>query len=399
MTYSRIIKAILSVLLISLSASAFAQSNTVLWKKRVTRLIDIRQPGEAKTTNTVSATLLETLVKEMQSGKLDGYSNIDNEFSTRLSADAMNEMTATKTDTVYTVNAKTKKKEKRIVQRNLNYDLIYKYRTLEEWTFDPTTLQTEIQITGIAPIREVHGDDGSFRGHQPIFWVKYRAVQPILEKYEQEHSDNRLTALIWKDYAKNEPKQFALKTATKEWAKQLIRKINVVATDEKENQLKPAFDDQSLPELIKDEVVAMSIPAYNNSYNNFTDPLAKETIYNLLKGKIDSIPVEDPVTGNIVVATIQRYDFKSPSSYNLAVLENWTFQPQEGKTTIKVGGIGLLQETLISGTSSISPIFWIKYSDAAAKIAKYDQYHQPASVAAYIWNSYFQSEDKPEFVR
>lgn len=398
MTYSRNIKAILSVLLISLSTSAFAQSNTGLWKKRVTRLIDIRQPGEAKTTNTVGVTLLETLVKEMQSGKLDGYSNIDNEFSTKLSADAMKEMTATKTDTVYTVNAKTKKKEKRIVQRNLNYNLIYKYRILEEWVFDPATLQTEIQITGIAPIREVYGDDGSFRGNQSIFWIKYGAVQSLLAKYEQEHPDNRLTTLIWKDYAKNEPKQFALKAATNEWSKQLSRKINVVS-DEKENQLKPAFDDQSLPELIKDEVVAMSIPAYNNSYNNFTDPLQKETIYKLLKGTMDSIPVEDPVTGDIVIATIQRYNFKSPSTYNLAVLENWTFQVQEGKTTIKVGGIGLLQETLISGTSSISPIFWIKYSDAAGKIAKYDQYHQPNSVAAYIWNSYFQSEDKPEFVR
>jgi hypothetical protein len=58
-----------------------------------------------------------------------------------------------------------------VVKRQLELQKIVRVRFLEEWTMNENTLEFTKKVLGIAPIKEVYGDDGEFRGYTPLFWV------------------------------------------------------------------------------------------------------------------------------------------------------------------------------------------------------------------------------------
>ena len=94
----------------------------------------------------------------------------------------------------------------KIIRRDFDPTVIRKYRILEEWAFNPRTGKTDIQITGIAPMLEVYGEDGSYRGSKSMFWVRYNDARPVVEKYDQMHPNHTLASLIWDDYFLSEVK-------------------------------------------------------------------------------------------------------------------------------------------------------------------------------------------------
>ena len=193
---------ILVAAVLFVAGSSFAQTDT--WKKTVSRTIDVTQKEDTITHHltdvTEDSTLLEMMISAIKLGKLTAYSAFDHSFTTKLSVAELKEMTASRADTQIIVDPITNKEIVKIIRRDFNPYAIHKYRFLEEWTFNPGTGKTDIQITGISPMLEVYGEDGVFRGRKSMFWVKYNDVHPILARYEQAHPNHTLSSLIWDDY-------------------------------------------------------------------------------------------------------------------------------------------------------------------------------------------------------
>ncbi|MBL8002928.1 MAG: gliding motility protein GldN [Flavobacteriales bacterium] len=54
------------------------------------------------------------------------------------------------------------------------------YRLKEDWFFDRQRGVMDVRIIGIAPLREVRGEDGELRGYAPVFWLYYPELRYVL---------------------------------------------------------------------------------------------------------------------------------------------------------------------------------------------------------------------------
>jgi len=214
MNRSNLYKIALAAILCSICSTAFAQTGNT-WKKKVARVIDLVQKEDNKVHHLTNAEqdmpLLEMMATALKAGKLNAYAAFDNNFTSKLSPAEINQILGPKIDTVTITNPIDGKEETKIIHRDFDMSVIHKYRILEEWTFDTNTGKTDIQITGIAPIRDIYGDDGVFRGVQAMFWVHFNDLHSILAKYDQYHPDNNIGVNIWNDYFLSDVKPAAQK--------------------------------------------------------------------------------------------------------------------------------------------------------------------------------------------
>jgi len=70
-------------------------------------------------------------------------------------------------------------------------------RIKEDWIFDKQRSEMQVRIIGICPVREDRDLlTGEFRGYEPLFWIYYPEIRPILARFEvfnRNNSSNRLT--------------------------------------------------------------------------------------------------------------------------------------------------------------------------------------------------------------
>jgi hypothetical protein len=205
MNKRRYLNGALAAIFLFATTTAYAQNSAIApWKKTVVRVIDLKEKEDEKQHHLKNArssiNLAELMVNEILAGKVTAWFNTDGNFITKLSAKEVQDMFSSKPDTATILDAVTRVELKRIVRKDMNYDALQKFRLQEEWIFNPSTGKTEIQLTGIAPIREIFGDNGDFRGMQAAFWLRYSDAIPLLARYDQYHPNNRLANHIWDDY-------------------------------------------------------------------------------------------------------------------------------------------------------------------------------------------------------
>lgn len=57
---------------------------------------------------------------------------------------------------------------------------IMMYRLKEDWILDKQRGVVEVRIIGLAPMREVRGEDGELPGHAPVFWLYFPELRYVL---------------------------------------------------------------------------------------------------------------------------------------------------------------------------------------------------------------------------
>jgi len=75
--------------------------------------------------------------------------------------------------------------EEVIVEGTLNRSLVNKLKFIEKWKLNVKNLMFVKEIYAINPSLEVLGDDGSFRGHSPLFWIVYD--EKDVEKFDLQY--------------------------------------------------------------------------------------------------------------------------------------------------------------------------------------------------------------------
>jgi gliding motility associated protien GldN len=80
-----------------------------------------------------------------------------------------------------------------------NPDKIERYWIKEDWVFDKESSRMQVRILGIAPLKTVTNDDGSFRAVTPIFWVYYPDLRPIFAKHEVYNGKNFGARMSWEE--------------------------------------------------------------------------------------------------------------------------------------------------------------------------------------------------------
>lgn len=191
---------IVILLLCSMGFSAKGQTATTAsatWNNRVSRLVymgDSVVNGQKR-----QHTLAEVLTKMVLDGKVQSYGTYDSRFNEKRTVAEMKRRLYP-SDTQEVVDPVTGEIFKRIVISQVNYDDVRYFRVLEEWVYDAVNGTARIQITGLAPVKDEYGDDGTLRGRSAMYWVKYADLKPVLDKYEKEHPEQSLSKAIWENY-------------------------------------------------------------------------------------------------------------------------------------------------------------------------------------------------------
>jgi gliding motility associated protien GldN len=80
-----------------------------------------------------------------------------------------------------------------------NPDIVEKFWIKEDVIFDKESSRLHVRILGIAPLKTVKNLDGSFRDVEPIFWVYYPDLRPMLARFEAYNGKNYGARLSWEE--------------------------------------------------------------------------------------------------------------------------------------------------------------------------------------------------------
>jgi len=193
---------------------ASVPSGNVL-RNQVTRQVAINSKEDTATPHLrptgADSSLTQLLVSAVYSGRLAAYPIADLSLATRLTTQEINDKVGERIDTQIITDPVTGDETTKVVKTEFNSDAVQKYRFLENWVLDPATGKTEIQITAIAPVRDIYGMDGSLLGFQGLFWLKYDDVKDVLMKHEHSDRKHGLMNLLWDDYFLSDGKPAAAK--------------------------------------------------------------------------------------------------------------------------------------------------------------------------------------------
>ncbi len=170
----------------------------VMWARRVWRTIDLRE----KINHTLYYPLepindrksLFDVIKQalITDGSITAYDPgpllQDDEFRKPLLTSELKEI-FTRIDTVYVEdvdgNMVASVQESSLESRDVKM-----YRIKEDWVFDKQRSKIDIRILGVAPMREVKGEDGEIRGYAPIFWLYYPELRYVLVNWDVFNREN-----------------------------------------------------------------------------------------------------------------------------------------------------------------------------------------------------------------
>ena len=177
----------------------------IMWKKRIWREIDTREkqnmafryPGDE---NTGGGYFIEILIDAIKKGKVKAYNNFDDRFTSALTKDQIQEVLYKKPDTSYVEDPVTGNQIMKITKKDFDPESVTKYRLKEDWIFDRNLGRMIPRIIGIAPLRDIYNDDGSFRASQAMFWIYYPELRPTLAQYEVFNPDNDVARMTWDDF-------------------------------------------------------------------------------------------------------------------------------------------------------------------------------------------------------
>lgn len=76
---------------------------------------------------------------------------------------------------------------------------VERYWVKEDVIFDKESSRLFTRILGIAPLKTIYNEDGSFRDVTPVFWVYYPDLRPTFAKYEVYNGRNFGGKISWEE--------------------------------------------------------------------------------------------------------------------------------------------------------------------------------------------------------
>ncbi|MBK9176468.1 MAG: gliding motility protein GldN [Flavobacteriales bacterium] len=170
-----------------------------MWARRVWRTVDLREklnhPLYFPTEAINDRKSLFDVIKHglMVDGSITAYDAgpllTDDEFRKPLLRPQLEEMFS-RWDTVYTEDLVTGDMVPKLVETKVESRDIKMYKIKEDWIFDKQRSSMDIRIIGIAPMREVRGEDGEVRGYAPMFWLYYPECRYVFANWEAFNREN-----------------------------------------------------------------------------------------------------------------------------------------------------------------------------------------------------------------
>lgn len=176
------------------------------------------------------------------------------------------------------------------------------------------------------------------------------------------------------------------------WKRRVWREIDV---RQKQNQAFIYEGDEysgggAFIEILINGIKKGKVSAYSMD-DRFTTPLNMESFERTISGTVDTVPVENPETGEITYR-ITRHEFDVTSVTKYRIKEDWIFDRNVGRMVIRIIGIAPMQDIKSETTGEYMasvPLFWLNYADLRKLLANYEVYNPQNDLHRMTWADYF----------
>ncbi|MES2701485.1 MAG: hypothetical protein V4649_02545 [Bacteroidota bacterium] len=141
------------------------------------------------------------------------------------------------------------------------------------------------------------------------------------------------------------------------------------------------------------QIKAGNLSVFELADNSLHSVLTQKKLDSLIAPEIDTIERLLDCWGE-GPAKIRIQDFRFDISRYM-ILEEWQLDAFSGKISAHIVALAPYRKEYSSDSVSTKPLFWLRYADIKPIIDRYEQYHPDNTLAMRIWNSYFQSEERP----
>ena len=145
-------------------------------------------------------------------------------------------------------------------------------------------------------------------------------------------------------------------------------------------------------EILIDAIKRGKIVAYSTFDDRFTQKLTKDQVMEKLIPKDDTLPIEDPITGQTTLKII-KHDFKPEEITRFRVKEDWIFDRNVGKMVVRIVGLAPVKDQYgdDGGYKGSYALFWLYYPDIRTTLSAYEVYSPSNEVYRYTWDEFFES--------
>lgn len=144
-------------------------------------------------------------------------------------------------------------------------------------------------------------------------------------------------------------------------------------------------------EILLDGLKKGKIQAFSNFDDRFTSVMTKEQVNELTQGKIDTVMVEDPETGEMTMKLV-RTEFNPETVTKFRIKEDWIIDRNIGQMVVHIVALAPLQDKYSDdGTFRASQaMFWLYYPDVRPLLAKYEVFNPENDVYRMTWDEFFE---------
>lgn len=167
----------------------------IAWQKRIWRTLDTREKMNLAFQN-VDQPLVKIVQEHLENGDIKGFK--DEKFKEPIAIEDIGGIFSY-TDTITYFDEDTYEEKIRIVQNDIDTRDVKRYRLKEIWFFDEEASVMKVRILGIAPLKDVVADDGTYLGEEALFWIYFPEARNFLSAHRVPNDFNDFAPMSWAD--------------------------------------------------------------------------------------------------------------------------------------------------------------------------------------------------------